>query len=189
MDGKHQHFIRSVTAVSAAHQAIADPFFVRRLNSKLEQFVETYLAWAARPEIPSLEFEHRKSAESLIDLLEELRHLNQGRALPLSVAQDRLLRYQLLLLKNRPPAIAAPAETKPAKIKKEIVLPERSALSSTAEKIVGFVRRTSSARTKDIIGEFSVLSERTVKRSLKELTRKGILKKTMKDRAMYYLVN
>ena len=59
-------------------------------------------------------------------------------------------------------------------------------LSGNKQKILNYIKRSPNSRTRDIIYEFSVLSERTVKRNLKELVGEGLVKKFSKDNAVYY---
>ena len=60
-------------------------------------------------------------------------------------------------------------------------------LTENQERILGFIRQSEVARAKDIIDEFSVLSERTVKRNLKELMSSGLVQKRLENRAVFYL--
>ena len=58
--------------------------------------------------------------------------------------------------------------------------------SSNKERIFNFIKRSPNSRTKEIIDEFNILSERTVKRNLKELTTEGLVRKLAKDKGVYY---
>lgn len=199
--GSHHHFIQLLAALASAHQSVGDQFFTARLNRKTEELISGYFSIQKSEQSGDgadvaqyrKQFEHLKAVDSLIDLIEELRHLKMGRPLPLSIALDRLLRYRLNVGKNikgsKPQTPAKKEKSEQSEPDEFMYLPSKPAVSQTAEKIVNYVRHASRARTKEIIDEFSALSERTVKRSLKELTQKGILKKIMKDRAMYYLVS
>ena len=57
---------------------------------------------------------------------------------------------------------------------------------SNKEQIFNYIKKTPDIRTKEIMSEFSALSGRTVKRSLKELTDGGFLKKRSDGAAVYY---
>jgi len=58
--------------------------------------------------------------------------------------------------------------------------------TSNKEQIFNYIKKTPDIRTKEIMSEFSALSGRTVKRSLKELTDEGFLKKRSDGAAVYY---
>ena len=57
---------------------------------------------------------------------------------------------------------------------------------SNKERIFNFIQKTQEVRTKDIMSEFNILSSRTVKRNLKELTDQGFVKKIVEAGAVYY---
>ena len=181
--------IRLLAALSAVHQSITDSFFAGRFAKKMENLISAYLENKKKAEETGYVAQYRllKTIESLIESIEELKHLKLSRELPLSLAHDRLLRYNLDCLKNKisQPAMEEKALSKSAERKSMPSAP----LSGNAEKIFSFVKSASRARAKDIIDEFSVLSERTVKRSLRELIRTGALKKFSEDRVRYYSVS
>ncbi|MBI4160729.1 MAG: winged helix-turn-helix domain-containing protein [Candidatus Yanofskybacteria bacterium] len=58
--------------------------------------------------------------------------------------------------------------------------------TTNKEQIFNYIKKTPDIRTKEIMSEFSALSGRTVKRSLKELTDEGFLKKRSDGAAVYY---
>ncbi len=64
--------------------------------------------------------------------------------------------------------------------------PMRYRSSPNKDKILDFIRKSPSARTKEIIDQFETMSGRTVKRNLAELNRDGLIKKKFEDRAVYY---
>ena len=59
-------------------------------------------------------------------------------------------------------------------------------LTETQKNILEFVRREPDCRTKDVIDQFSALSQRTVKRGLKELNEEGKIIKRSDGGAVYY---
>ncbi len=61
-----------------------------------------------------------------------------------------------------------------------------SAMSKNKEAILNFIRRTQRARAKDIVDSFHGLSQRTVKRNLKELIMSGRVQKRSEHKAVYY---
>ena len=71
------------------------------------------------------------------------------------------------------------------------VIPVNSArrnfkLNKSKKKILEFIKSYPNIRTKDIITEFNVLSNRTVKRNLTDLLRTGLIKKRVDNKAVYY---
>jgi Fe2+ or Zn2+ uptake regulation protein len=81
-----------------------------------------------------------------------------------------------------------PKEEKPAIISKQIqnIKPKNLRESSNKERIFNFIKHSPNSRTKDIIEEFNILSERTVKRNLKDLATEGLVRKFAKNKGVYY---
>ncbi len=198
-EGNHIHFVRIVTALSALQQSIADKFFNGRLAEKIQEFISGYLEYRIKAGKEDDVAQYKAGKEYIINItrlgefLEELEYLKIGKPTPLLVSRDRLLRHKLALLKKvaerkvpvpvRQEAVPArPAVTRSAKTKSKRVNP-------TAEKILSFVKGAPGVRTKEIVSEFSALSDRTVKRMLKELTRQGFLKKESEHKAVHYSAN
>jgi predicted HTH transcriptional regulator len=59
-------------------------------------------------------------------------------------------------------------------------------LSENKKKMLRFIRGASTARVRDIVDEFNILSERTVKRNLSELIEGGLVRRQLKDNRVLY---
>lgn len=178
IEDKTKNFINTVIFVSRIFSGLKDKFLARKLYDKLSDFVSAYVAQSKGGDIKS-------ATDALIDVLDYLEHSKAASPSPLLYARRSLFAFKLQLTRL-PAKPQAPKEEKkevsPAapQPKKEINL------AGNKEKILNYVKRSPNSRTKDIIYEFSVLSERTVKRNLKELVSDGLLKKISKDKAVYY---
>jgi len=151
------------------------------------------------------------SINNLLDYLEYLAHISENNTSPLLVAQRNLLKFKLhILQKNkkekvgRAPLISdvqwssdvanlpseVPVTASVAMSKPSILSAQRKKNfgtgTSNKEQIFNYIKKTPDMRTKEIMNEFSALSGRTVKRSLKELTDEGFLKKRSDGAAVYY---
>jgi len=154
------------------------------------------------------------SINNILDYLEHLAHISKDNTTPLLVAQRNLLKFKLHILQKskivkkakeesetsltsdvqRPFDVANfPSEvpvTASVAISKSVLSAQRKnnfgTGTSNKEQIFNYIKKTPDIRTKEIMSEFSALSGRTVKRSLKELTDEGFLKKRSDGAAVYY---
>lgn len=176
--------VKTLGALLTAQQTVLDAFFQRRLADQMSALLEIHIECALQKESELSKRDYLKICKETQTLLEEIVYLQKGDLLALSVAQERILHFTRLLLrefKNQTPSI----ELKPAAIvKKEKTLPINQ--SGNKDRILEFVRRAPARRAKEIIDEFSVLSPRTVKRSLRQLSRDGFIIKRLENRAVYY---
>jgi hypothetical protein len=116
----------------------------------------------------------------LLDRIESLKSIDYATHLLL---KKKILSLKLnILLVNK--SLTSINSTKATDAKKKIKLTEKS----NKGKILGYVKKNPKARAKDVVDEFSILSERTVKRNLMELVRDGLLGKKSKKRSVFYSV-
>lgn len=179
MEDRVKNFINTVIFVSRIFSGLKDKFLARKLYDKLSEFISSYVAQSAG--------DIRVATDSLLELLDYLEHSKMVAATPLLYARRSLFAFKLQLIRIQPRQPAAEKERKAVspdvpKVKKEINL------SGNKQKILNYIKRSPDSRTKDIIYEFSVLSDRTVKRNLKELVSEGLVKKVAKDNAVYYQI-
>lgn len=189
--------VKTVLEFSKISAVLADEFFVSKIRLLLEDLLSAYFE-LDKDDTDSNVAQYRvvlfnKTLEQLLDILKDLRHFNLVETTPLLYAQKALLELKitttLKLKKARIPIVQASMEQQ-AQVqnnysKRNLSLAK---LTDSQEKILKFVDRTKMVRTKDIIDEFSSLSERTVKRSLKELVGQGRLQKKSENKAVYYLI-
>lgn len=194
MEERTKNFINTVIFVSRIFSDLKDKFLARKLYDKLSDFISTY-ALPPRDNVAQYQYvaqyyhQLKITTDSLLELLDYLEHSKMVAVTPLLYARRSLFAFKLQLIRiqpeSNPPAGGVEKESKAVspdmpKIKKEINL------SGNKQKILNYIKRSPDSRTKDIIYEFSVLSERTVKRNLKELVSEGLVKKSSKDKAVKY---
>ena len=187
VEERTKNFINTVIFVSRIFSGLKDKFLARKLYDKLSDFVSVY-SLPPKDNVAQYSTTLLTTTNSLLELLDYLEHSKTTAATPLLYARRSLFAFKLQLIRIKPgqPIIEKERAASPVtpKIKKEINL------SGNKEKILNYIKRSPDSRTKDIIYEFSVLSERTVKRNLKELVSGGLVKKSSKDKdkAVYYHV-
>ena len=187
VEERTKHFINTVIFVSRIFSGLKDKFLARKLYDKLSDFVSVY-SLPPKDNVAQYSTTLLTTTNSLLELLDYLEHSKTTAATPLLYARRSLFAFKLQLIRIQPgqPIIEKERAASPVtpKIKKEINL------SGNKEKILNYIKHSPDSRTKDIIYEFSVLSERTVKRNLKELVSGGLVKKSSKDKdkAVYYHV-
>jgi hypothetical protein len=148
------------------------------------------------------------STNNLIDFLEYLAHTSKNNTVSFLIAQRSLLRFKLYILqqhKNKntidPEKIAGVSNSSgvESKMSKAEIIKsltpknndkkDKIKTNSTKDKILNYIKKRPEVRARDILFEFSSLSNRTVKRNLKELVDEGFLKKISEKGAVYYLIN
>lgn len=182
MEERTKNFINTVIFVSRIFAGLKDKFLARKLYDKLSGFISAYVAQSRDGDI-------KVAADSLLELLDYLEHSKITAATPLLYARRNLLAFKLQLIRVQPEKLQIVEKERKAaspaapKIKKEVNL------SGNKEKILNYIKRSPDSRTKDIVYEFNILSDRTVKRNLKELVSEGLVKKVSKNKAVYYHIS
>ena len=184
MEDRAKNFINTVIFVSRIFSGLKDKFLARKLYDKLSDFVSAY---SLPPRDNGAQYNPAllTAINSLLELLDYLEHSKAVAAPPLLYARRNLfsLKLQTMRAAEKPKVIEREKkEFSPAipKQKKDI------SVSGNKERIYNYIKRSPNSRTKDIIYEFSVLSDRTVKRNLKELVSEGLVRRVAKDKAVYY---
>ena len=208
-------FTNSVILLSKLLTTIEDRFLEHKLRGKISDFVSAFVEEknSRSPDIVQHNMSHNvvrqnllNSINNLLDHLEYSSHILKGNATPPLLAQINLLKFKLYVLKchkaekvskmSLAPAVEDLASSvsfvkpssalkSPSKIKRA----DRQTLKSDSnkERIFNFIQKTQEVRSRDIMSEFNVLSSRTVKRNLKELTDDGFVKKIVEGGAVYYI--
>ena len=181
MNEQFKNYVLALIATARATAGMQDSFVLRKCNQKLVGVAESYYRYLQQPS------EMERTAltmqlGSLLDLLDYLEHLKGANVLLVAYAKRTVLRFRSLVpvvvpqKKRQPQPEAVPAESTPVPAK----------LSENKQKILTYIKRAP-ARAKDIVDEFSVLSSRTVKRSLSELMQAGLVKRKVEDRGVFYI--
>ena len=195
-----KNFINSIVFLVKLFSGLKDKFLAQKLYDKISRFIAGYIklfnSRAEDAENGSVSHNIRlrdllNSLDNLLELLDYLEHSKSVSTTPLLYARKNLLNFKLDLIKlHRQPVqpVPKPKENKPAVFVPKNIQPKNLKESSNKEKIFNFIKRSPNSRTKEIIEEFSILSERTVKRNLKELTTEGLVRKWAKDNGVYYTI-
>jgi len=202
-------FVSMMTSLFHVQQSVVDLFFKKRLNEDIEQVMDKHIQYFAHSNKES-QREYIWATKSLNKTLEEIIYLEKGNVSSLTVAHERVLQHLYNLLEEIRMSKQIFVETEVASISSELVprptIPNKPVvmvqkpvrikslsvragkLTKTQESILEFVRREPDCRTKDIISQFSALSQRTIKRGLKELNEEGKIVKRSDGVAVYYSV-
>src|SRR3989344_5969326 len=211
-------FINSVVLLSKLLAKVEERFLAEKLYGKISDMVLVFIEYVVETELRRAESIAKSnsaaqhpinvaqyyyknllnSIRGVLDCLEYLEHDTKNNITPLLLAHKNLLKLKLHILKHSQvtkliekktesqPTSVSEIKIKPALKNKAAGSPLKS--NSSKEKIFNFIKRFPDVRTKKIISEFNALSDRTVKRNLKELIDEGLLKKKSEDGAVYYLV-
>ncbi len=199
----YKKFVNAVVALSRLFYLLEDKFLAQKLYKKLNDFIIGYIKFSAQTtnvaqSVPDKEL--LSAINSLLEFSEYLEHYKTINHIPLLLAQRRLLFVKLDLIKltNKTKLVKPELKEELRKIASEdLIKPsvininsdnDDARLSVNKEKIIRFIKKSPSVRTKDIIEEFSILSARTVKRNLSELIQEGFLRKSTKDKAVFYSI-
>lgn len=202
-EANYKYFINTIVALARLFYLSEDKFLAQKLYKKLSEFAIEYIKFSAQVSYVAQSAPGKEllaAINSLIELLEYMEHYKMINPIPLLFARKRLFSIKLDLIKlanktkaPKPELKENSRKTAPENLNKILSTDIQSnnndaELSVNKEKIIHFIKKSPGARTKDIIEEFSVLSARTVKRNLSELTQDGFLRKSIKSKAVFYSV-
>lgn len=192
-----KNFINSVIFLVKLFAGLKDKFLAQKLYDKISGSIAGYvkLFRSNKEEDKTMShnirlIEFKNSIDSLLELLDYLEHSKSVSTTPLLYARKNILNLKLELIKlHQQPVqpVPKPTENKPVVSISKNIRPRNLKESSNKERIFNFIKHSPNSRTKEIIEEFNILSERTVKRNLKELTTEGLVHKWAKDNGVYYL--
>lgn len=194
-------FTNSVILLAKLLTKIEDKFLAQKLHNKISGMVSAYIVQHSMNVAQYHHSELLNSMNSILDFLELLAHNSRPDTTPLLLAQKNLLKFKLYILKQtnlgtmkarsaikvNEPLPSTPEIQTPKPVLKNKSLRPVLKSDSNKEKIFNFIKRSPDIRAKEIIDKFSILSDRTVKRNLRELTDEGLLKKKLENGAVYYL--
>ena len=183
-------FIKLMLILSKLLASLEDKFFITKINLATEDLLESYILLRKESNVAQYKEAYTRFSfvgGKLLDILDCLEHANALKtSYPLLVIEKYLFEIRLNILSTH-------HESKQTLSSREqsvdFFQKDKPRLSSNKEKILNFIKQSNSIRTKDIIGEFSSLSERTVKRSLKELITEGLVRKKEENKAVYYFTS
>lgn len=193
---------------------IEDRFFKLKLYDGLINFGEAYINHnVAQSKDKETYFKFKNNISNFIETLNYIEHSNKKLRSPLLRLKRRVILLNLRVLRNinKQYDFSSPKETmeistrevtnlekaepvKSSEFAKSPILDTldtielRSKSISSKDKILNFIRKTKKIRTRDLVEQFSAFSQRTVKRTLKELIGDGVIKREEDERAVYYSI-
>ena len=191
-----KNFTNSVIFLVKLFAGLKDKFLAQKLYDKTSGLISGYIGLfnlkREEDEVVSHNIafiELKNTIDNLLELMDYLEHSKIVSTTPLLYARRNLLEFKLNLVRlhyqsNR--LKPKPKENKPIISVSKNIQPRNLKESSNKERIFNFIKRSPNSRTKEIIEEFNILSERTVKRNLKELATEGLVRKLAKDKGVYY---
>lgn len=216
MEESLKNFISSIIFLVKLFIELKDKFLVQKLYDKISEFIAGYVKPFNLEEESTESTSHnirlielRHSIDGLLEFLDYLEHSKSISVAPLLYARKNLLNFKLDLIKLYHQSISTAPKSKENKpsvlVSKNVHLkraheglqrtpvlygiqPRNLKENSNKERIFNFIKHSPNSRPKEIIEEFNILSERTVKRNLKELTIEGLVHKFAKDNRVYYSV-
>src|SRR3989338_5179896 len=195
-----KNFTNSIIFLVKLFSGLKDKFLAQKLYDKISGLIAGYIKLFNSKGVGAETMSHNmrlkdllNSVEGLLELLDYLEHSKSALTTPLLYARRNLLDFKLNLVRLRHQSVQLapkPKENKPAAATPVFknIQPRNLKESSNKERIFNFIKRSPNSSTKEIIEEFNLLSERTVKRNLKELTFEGMVRKFAKDNGVYYSV-
>ncbi len=198
------NFVNTLVLLSRQNNLIGDKFFSDKFGNKIYYFAESFVVWQKgnKANVAQYKNDLEKVIRNLEELLEELESLNYLKFISISPlffeVEKNLLNLKLNVIKSKAIEQNLVTENIPENLKelkkeakisfKNPVTPQIK-LNQSQKKILEFIKSSPDIRTKDIISEFSVLSDRTVKRNLTDLLHSGFIKKRVDNKAVYYYSN
>jgi len=184
-------FIGCLVSTAELMVGTKDPFFVRKMYLNLSELIVVYKRIEGESQVKRI----INPIDKMLETLDYLEHLKTASPGPLLLAKKNFLRLKLDILKSASEVQGdgdklikkVPAQKLPQK-KNLIQRQANQDLSPTKERILEFIKQVPSVRTKQVIEEFNLISERTVKRSLKELTDQGFIQRKEDNKAVRYSV-
>ena len=202
MNSESKKLILIVISATRLIASLEDKFFKHKLFARLPSLLDSYLEFKKGANVAQYRQNYYKLKVELENLLESIDYIiysNIHNDTPLLQLKRRILSFRLYTLQSLK-KFYIPNNSKEEKgtlvsDKIEIVKPQvfnsvsKDNSISSKDRILDFVKKSKKIRTKDLIEEFSAFSERTVKRTLKDLTDHGILKREEVDNgAVYYSI-
>ena len=189
-------FTNSIVMLSKLLTRIEDRSLAQKLHVKITNMMSAFIEHR-RGDIAShniVRLNLISATDNILDYLELLVHNSKSDVTPLLATQRNLLKFKLHILKiDQLKSVESNVEEKvavePAVNLEQKPKPIRSSLRSNSnkERIFSFIKHSPNVRTREVVDEFSALSDRTVKRNLKELTDEGFLKRKSGGGAVHYL--
>ena len=191
------NFIKTLTFLIKLNNQIEDGFLGNKLNIKINNLAKNFIHYSIEnkegaAEYTSYFYHLSTSIDNLIEIIEDIPHLGLLKSSPLLLEVEKYLLLIKLDIMKRNQHFSSNKYTENKKagfVKNSVGVKVNNKpikLNQSKLKILNFIKSYPDTRTKDIINEFSALSDRTVKRNLMELLKTGMIKKKIDNKATYY---
>jgi DNA-binding MarR family transcriptional regulator len=198
-DDHLKQFTVTVILLARVLGDVKDRVILRRMHADMISWIQAYIR------LPRESY-HVAQSESFYGLkssygnltrdLEDLEHFHLCPPTPLAQTQRALCQWYKLILEQAGASHRRKEEKAPVQERGVVASLEKQgstkeqplSLSDNQQKILSFIRSSPDARTKDIIDEFSSLSDRTIKRNLRELADAGLITRRAGLRAAFYSI-
>ena len=194
MDDLQRAFTVALITAAKVIFSTKDSFVREKIFSKIYGLLLAYTSFS-KVDTSISKTAEIKSTVSKIDELNEfydyLEHSKLIKDSTLALAKRNALVFKLKLLKikhdPKPEISTANVRDifKPTQTSKD-KNQQSPKLNPNKSKILGFIKKSPRTRAKEVIDQFSLLSDRTVKRNLAELIQDGLIQKKLENRAVYY---
>ena len=168
---------------------------MRKIFEKSEKLFQVYIIFekGAGDSVDSNRTSLVAVINEVVDMCDYIEHLNLSPTSPLVVLKKNLflLKLQIKYGKKEATISADLPEKKKIISKTTVIAPapmivREKKIEGNRQRILDFICHFPNTRTKEIIDEFTTLSQRTVKRTLKELVADGLLQKRSEANAVFY---
>lgn len=199
-DTPNNNLVESIILLVRIQNLIRDSFFADKFRDRIRLLLVAHInlekATPGNVAQYNVLFETLNyNINNLAESLQDMAHINILKTSPLFLRVGKsLLILKLEAIRKRNIYIAesgkssevAPKEISAENIQIRSRAKKSSKLNESKKKILDFIKSYPDSRTKDIITEFSIFSDRTVKRNLMELLQTGLVKKRVDNKAVYY---
>lgn len=172
-------FADSLLSLSKILTQLRDPFYFSKLDQKTKKYIDVYVSYLIQADKkPTL----IQIINELIDCLEFIEHGESELKNEILNCKKNILQFKIELYRKqvKTEKDVSRKETKPKRINN---------FKGNKERILEFIGKTQQVRPKDILDEFNLVPQRTIKRNLKELLSAGLISKMNEENAVYYSSN
>ena len=187
-----KNLILVLVSASKVMSKTEDIFFKKKIFHRLVNFTEEYVDFKSKGSVAQYRegfLKLKSECDNLLETVDFVIYSNPVDNTPLLYLKRRILLFKLAMIKNINKRVRENNMIKiDYPVQKDIVLDQAQEPASNKDKILSLIKRRNKIRAKDIIGEFNDISDRTVKRTLKDLADNGLIRKEEINKAVYYSI-
>lgn len=196
-------FVNVLLITTRTSLSVSDKFFATQVETGVANLVRYFLLFERGGDSVA-QYKNslglRSAIQALDKTLETILYLGIATPSPLLQARKKIIEFEFSLPKSfqsksqdnfiqkekvKEKEISKTILSEPAPLPLQVSSPGPR-LTVNQEKILDFIRQSPEIKPKEVLEEFSVLSERTVKRTVSDLMRLGFIKRTVKDKNIFY---